>query len=58
MPLIILGVLVFGGVLALIEISRNMRTNTASVYGKPGKTAQVIHLPQDIEREKRRRNIL
>lgn len=58
MPLIILGVLVFGGLIALVEISRNTQMSTASSYGEVRNTAPVIDLPTDIEREKKRRNII
>ena len=57
MPLIILGVLVFGGLLALSEIRRNKKTRTAAA-SKANGTASVIYLPTDLELEKRRRNII
>lgn len=55
MPLIVFGVLVFGGLLALIGIIRNKKTNTAS---SKGAVSTVIYLPSNIELEKIRRNIL
>lgn len=59
MPLIILGVLVFGGLLALLEISRNKKGRFASSRkGKANGVAPIIYLPTDIEREKRKRNII
>lgn len=57
MSLIILGVLIFGGLLALAEVIRNTRTSTAP-YAKRGGAAPIIYLPRDLEREKRKRNIL
>lgn len=58
MPLIILGVLVFGGLIALVEISRNTQMSAASSYGEAHNVTRVINLPTDIEREKKRRNII
>lgn len=57
MPLIILGVLVFGGLLALFETIRNKKHHTASSSGKAG-AAPVIYLPTDLESEKRKRHII
>lgn len=54
MPLIIFGVLVFGGLLALLEIIRNKRHASKGNFGG---ITPVIYLPTDIELEKRRRNI-
>ena len=45
MPLIILGVLVFGGLLALFETIRNKKHHTASSKGKADEVAPVIYLP-------------
>lgn len=58
MPLIVLGVSFFGGLLAIIEIARNRRANPASSYPEADGAASVIKLPADIEREKRRRHII
>lgn len=58
MPLIVLGVLVIGGSLALLEICRNTRKRHVSSTGKARGPAPVIYLPNDLEREKRRRNLI
>lgn len=58
MPLIVLGVSVFGGLLALIEISRNRQLRAASAYRDKAGFSAIINLPADIEREKKRRNII
>ncbi len=55
MPFIILGVLVINGLLAMFEIIRNMRG--ASSKRLPY-SSKIIHLPKDLEREKRLRNII
>ncbi|MCQ4637067.1 hypothetical protein NE619_10045 [Anaerovorax odorimutans] len=58
MPLIILGVLILGGLFALIEIMGNRKRGSASSNGKADKAAPVIYLPTDIEREKKKRHII
>lgn len=58
MPLIVLGVSFFGGLLAVVEIARNRRLNPASSCLEADGSASVIKLPADIEREKRRRHII
>ncbi len=57
MILIILGVFAFCGSIAFIEIYRNGMFHTDRYYDvRP--TSPLIHLPADLEREKRKRNIL
>ena len=58
MPLIVLGVLFVGGLLALLGIIRNKKAASARSCNRANGIAPVIHLPKDIEREKRRRNII
>ncbi|MCI9597297.1 MAG: hypothetical protein HFE75_08385 [Firmicutes bacterium] len=58
MILIILGVSAFCGLLALIEVYRNGMFHTDCCYYNSKPTSRLIHLPADLEREKRRRNIL
>ena len=56
MPLIILGVLVFGGLLALFETIRNKKHHTASSKGKADEVAPDNYLPTDLELQKRKRH--
>lgn len=58
MILIILGVSAICGSLAFIEVYRNGMFHGDSYYYDAKPTARLIHLPADLEREKRRRNIL
>ena len=58
MVLIILGVLVFGGLLAVTGIKKNGKSHTAASCGEADKVAPVIYLPTDIEKEKKKRNII
>ena len=44
--------------IAAIEIIRNRRIRSSASFTEPKRPAPVIYLPADIEKEKRRRNIL
>lgn len=55
---IVLSVFAFCGLIAAVEIIRNRRSRSAANGGAPEHPAPVIYLPADIEKEKRRRNIL
>ena len=55
---IVLGVLALCGLIAAIEIIRNRRIRSSASFTEPNRPAPVIYLPADIEKEKRRRNIL
>lgn len=57
MILIILGVFACCGLLALIEVYRNGMFHDDACY-TPRPASRLIQLPADLEREKRRRNIL
>jgi len=63
MPLIILGLLVIAGLLAYLYFSRDevqeikAETVFETVKPKEEETSKVIDLPNDIEKEKKKRNI-
>lgn len=62
MPLIILGLLVVGGLLAYMYVSGRSETSAGEHPKETGdsqqeESASVIYLPTDIEREKKRRKV-
>ncbi len=56
MILIVLGVFAFCGSIAFIEVRKNGLHGDRYYDARPA--SSLIHLPADLEREKRRRNIL